>query len=135
MRAIALGFDLQENFFYNKIDAQDHNMRLLHYPAIKTDLLRKDGQARAGAHTDYGEPVCVRCLSVERSEAVVHRYFDFTFPGLCKCQVRQNGPTVTHAPLQVGGLQVQNPITKQFAPAPPIVSAFLPSSFLRESAR
>ena len=56
MRAIALGLDLQENFFQDKIDAQDHNMRLLNYPAIKTDLLRKDGQARAGAHTDYGEP-------------------------------------------------------------------------------
>jgi len=56
MRAIALGLDLQENFFQDKIDAQDHNLRLLHYPTIKTDLLRKDGQARAGAHTDYGEP-------------------------------------------------------------------------------
>jgi len=55
MRAIALGFDLQENFFQDKIDAQDHNLRLLNYPAIKTDLLRNGGQTRAGAHTDYGE--------------------------------------------------------------------------------
>jgi isopenicillin N synthase-like dioxygenase len=57
MRAIALGLDLQENFFQDKINAQDHNLRLLNYPPITTDLLRKDGQARAGAHTDYGEPV------------------------------------------------------------------------------
>lgn len=56
MRAIALGLDFQENFFQDKINAQDHNMRLLNYPSITTDLLRKDGQARAGAHTDYGEP-------------------------------------------------------------------------------
>ena len=55
MRAIALGFDLQENFFQNKINAQDHNLRLLSYPPITTNLLREDGQARAGAHTDYGE--------------------------------------------------------------------------------
>lgn len=54
MRAIALGFDLQENFFQDKIDAQEHNLRLLHYPAIKTELIQKEGQARAGAHTDYG---------------------------------------------------------------------------------
>lgn len=68
MRAIALGFDLQENFFLNKIDAQDHNLRLLHYPTIKTDLLRKDGQTRAGAHTDYGELASIRCLGEERSK-------------------------------------------------------------------
>jgi isopenicillin N synthase-like dioxygenase len=55
MRAIALGLDLQENFFQDKINAQEHNLRLLNYPAIKSDILREDGQARAGAHTDYGE--------------------------------------------------------------------------------
>ena len=56
MRAIALGLGLQENYFQDKVDAQEHNLRLLNYPAIKAGLLRKDGQARAGAHTDYGEP-------------------------------------------------------------------------------
>lgn len=60
MRALALGLDMQENFFQDKINAQDHNLRLLSYPAIKTDLIRKDGQARAGAHTDYGERVASR---------------------------------------------------------------------------
>jgi len=65
MRAIALGLDLQENFFQDKISAQDHNLRLLNYPAIKSDILRGDGQSRAGAHTDYGEPITqVCCLSV-----------------------------------------------------------------------
>lgn len=66
MRAIALGFDLQENFFQDKIDSQDHNLRLLNYPAIKTELIKKDGQARAGAHTDYGEAtICVCSLREE----------------------------------------------------------------------
>jgi len=83
MRAIALGLDLQENFFQDKINAQEHNLRLLNYPAIKTDLLREDGQARAGAHTDYGT------LTLLFQDSV-------------------------------GGLQVQNPTTKQFMPAPPI---------------
>jgi len=83
MRAVALGLDLQENFFQDKIDAQDHNLRLLNYPGIKTEVLRKDGQARAGAHTDYGTLTLL---------------FQDT----------------------VGGLQVQNPTTKQFASAPPI---------------
>ena len=55
MRAIALGLDLQENFFQDKINAQDHNLRILHYLAIKTNVLHNDGQARAGAHTDYGK--------------------------------------------------------------------------------
>lgn len=83
MRAVALGLDLQENFFQDKINAQDHNLRLLNYPAIETDLLHMDGQARAGAHTDYGT------LTLLFQDSI-------------------------------GGLQVQNPTTKQFAPAPPI---------------
>ncbi|THV08323.1 Clavaminate synthase-like protein [Dendrothele bispora CBS 962.96] len=54
MRSIALGLDLQEDFFDKKIDKQCHNLRLLSYPPMKTSLLREDGQARAGAHSDYG---------------------------------------------------------------------------------
>ncbi|KAI0921879.1 hypothetical protein AcW1_004263 [Taiwanofungus camphoratus] len=54
MRAIAIGLDLDEMFFENKIHEQYHNLRLLSYPPIKTQLLQKEGQARAGAHSDYG---------------------------------------------------------------------------------
>ncbi|KAG6821525.1 hypothetical protein H0H93_000034 [Arthromyces matolae] len=54
MRSIALGLDLPENFFDNKINEQCHNLRLLSYPPIKTSLLEGEGQARAGAHSDYG---------------------------------------------------------------------------------
>ncbi|KAF8913765.1 Clavaminate synthase-like protein [Gymnopilus junonius] len=54
MRSIALGLDLQEHFFDHKIDEKCHNLRLLSYPAMKSSLLKDDGQARAGAHSDYG---------------------------------------------------------------------------------
>ncbi|KAI0375814.1 Clavaminate synthase-like protein [Pilatotrama ljubarskyi] len=54
MRSIALGLKLEETFFDDKIDEQYHNLRLLSYPPIKTQLLKGDGQARAGAHSDYG---------------------------------------------------------------------------------
>ncbi|PIL37313.1 hypothetical protein GSI_01006 [Ganoderma sinense ZZ0214-1] len=54
MRSIALGLRLEESFFDGKIHEQYHNLRLLSYPPIKTELLRGDGQARAGAHSDYG---------------------------------------------------------------------------------
>jgi isopenicillin N synthase-like dioxygenase len=51
MRSIALGLDLGEQFFDDKINEQCHNLRLLSYPPIKSSLLEKDGQARAGAHS------------------------------------------------------------------------------------
>ncbi|TDL29219.1 Clavaminate synthase-like protein [Rickenella mellea] len=54
MRSVALGLDLQETFFDNKINEQSHNLRLLSYPPIKSEILRQEGQARAGAHSDYG---------------------------------------------------------------------------------
>ncbi|KAH0839850.1 hypothetical protein J3R83DRAFT_800 [Lanmaoa asiatica] len=54
MRSIALGLDLHESFFDQKIDQQYHNLRLLSYPSIRTRLLSQGGQARAGAHSDYG---------------------------------------------------------------------------------
>ena len=50
MRAIALGLDLDEMFFEDKINEQRHNLRLLSYPPIKTSLL-KEGQTRAAAHS------------------------------------------------------------------------------------
>lgn len=83
MRAIALGLNLNERFFDDKIDEQYHNLRLLSYPPIKTSLLTQEGTARAGAHSDYGT------LTLLFQDSV-------------------------------GGLEVQNPKTGQFQPAPPI---------------
>jgi len=54
MRSIALGLDLEETYFDHKINEQFHNLRLLSYPSIDTRLLKSEGQARAGAHSDYG---------------------------------------------------------------------------------
>ncbi|PCH41193.1 Clavaminate synthase-like protein [Wolfiporia cocos MD-104 SS10] len=54
MRAIAIGLDLDELFFEDKIHEQYHNLRLLNYPPIRRQLLQQEGQARAGAHSDYG---------------------------------------------------------------------------------
>ncbi|KAJ7752761.1 Clavaminate synthase-like protein [Mycena maculata] len=54
MRAIATGLELEEGFFDQRIQEQCHNLRLLSYPPIKRALLDGEGQARAGAHSDYG---------------------------------------------------------------------------------
>lgn len=51
MRSVALGLDLHESFFDQKIDQQYHNLRLLSYPPMRTKLLSQEGQARAGAHS------------------------------------------------------------------------------------
>jgi len=51
MRSIALGLGLKEHFFDNLIDEKCHNLRLLSYPAVKSDVLKNEGQARAGAHS------------------------------------------------------------------------------------
>ncbi|TFK24074.1 Clavaminate synthase-like protein [Coprinopsis marcescibilis] len=54
MRSIALGLKLEPSFFDEKINEQCHNLRLLSYPPVSRSLLKNDGQARAGAHSDYG---------------------------------------------------------------------------------
>jgi len=54
MSAVALGLGLEEQYFSRKVDTQYHNLRLLHYPPIKASVLKQVGQARAGAHSDYG---------------------------------------------------------------------------------
>jgi isopenicillin N synthase-like dioxygenase len=51
MRAIAIGLDLDEMFFEDKVNEQYHNLRLLSYPAIKASLLKEGRRARVGAHS------------------------------------------------------------------------------------
>ncbi|KAF8529100.1 Clavaminate synthase-like protein [Hysterangium stoloniferum] len=83
MSSVAMGLGMQEDFFNTQVNEQYHNLRLLSYPPIKSSLLKQEGQARAGAHSDYGS-------------------LTFVFQD------------------SVGGLEVQNPHTKQFHPATPI---------------
>lgn len=62
MRSIAVGLDLDEMFFEDKINEQSHNLRLLSYPPIKRALLESDGQARAGAHSGLLSIFCHKPL-------------------------------------------------------------------------
>jgi len=54
LRAIALGLGLNENYFDPLADGKYHTMRLLNYPPVSRELLAREGQARLGAHSDYG---------------------------------------------------------------------------------
>lgn len=55
MRAIAVGIGLDEGYFDGFVDDGDNTLRLLHYPAVKSEVFRVNpGQVRAGAHSDYG---------------------------------------------------------------------------------
>ncbi|GJJ07522.1 hypothetical protein Clacol_001724 [Clathrus columnatus] len=83
LSSVALGLGLEERFFDSYINEQYHNLRLLSYPSVKSSILKQEGQARAGAHSDYGT-------------------LTFVFQD------------------SVGGLEVQNPHTKEFHPATPI---------------
>ena len=52
MRITALGLDLGEHFFDDKIDRHITAMRLNFYPDVNE--LSRAGQLRSGEHTDYG---------------------------------------------------------------------------------
>lgn len=56
MRAIAVGMGLRdERYFDAFIGDGENTLRLLHYPAVKSEVFRiNPGQVRAGAHSDYG---------------------------------------------------------------------------------
>lgn len=55
MRAIAVGMGLAETYFDPFVDVGDNTLRLLHYPAVKSEVFKiNPGQVRAGAHSDYG---------------------------------------------------------------------------------
>lgn len=51
-QALALALQLPESFFLDNHNAQNHTLRLLHYPPINQSP--KLGQIRAGEHSDYG---------------------------------------------------------------------------------
>jgi isopenicillin N synthase-like dioxygenase len=80
MRSIALGLDLKESFFDDKIHHQCHNLRLLSYPPVKQDVLQAGGTSRAGAHSDYGtltllfqDQVNICYLFIDQCNSVSHQ--------------------------------------------------------------
>jgi isopenicillin N synthase-like dioxygenase len=52
MRLFALGLELPEDYFDDKVNRHITNLSVLHYPALSEPPLA--GQLRAGAHSDYG---------------------------------------------------------------------------------
>ncbi|KAM0562245.1 hypothetical protein ACHAPJ_002691 [Fusarium lateritium] len=55
MKAIAVGMGLDDGFFDSFVDVGDNTLRLLHYPAVQSDVFKTNpGTVRAGAHSDYG---------------------------------------------------------------------------------
>ncbi|KAI5476186.1 oxidoreductase,Oxoglutarate/iron-dependent oxygenase family [Pseudohyphozyma bogoriensis] len=53
MAAIAVGFDLETEYFFPMVEEQSHNLRLLNYPAVPNTSVGEGGN-RAGAHSDFG---------------------------------------------------------------------------------
>ncbi|KAJ6517044.1 Clavaminate synthase-like protein [Mycena vulgaris] len=54
MRALAVGFDLPEEYFLKVHTAPDNLLRLLHYPSVPVEALHTDKIARIGEHSDFG---------------------------------------------------------------------------------
>ncbi|USW50428.1 Putative oxoglutarate/iron-dependent dioxygenase, non-hem dioxygenase domain-containing protein [Septoria linicola] len=60
MRAIAVGLDIEQDWFDSYTDGGDNTLRLLHYPAVKSEVFKDNkNTVRAGAHTDYGSITCL----------------------------------------------------------------------------
>lgn len=54
LRAIALGMNLDEEFFLPYHDESDNQLRLLHYPPTDEASLKSGKAERIAAHTDFG---------------------------------------------------------------------------------
>ena len=81
MRSIAIGLDLGEHFFDEKINEKCHTLRLLSYPPIKTTLLN-DGQTRAGAHSGSSCLLFICRTHFERPNFRLW-HINTPVPGLC----------------------------------------------------
>jgi isopenicillin N synthase-like dioxygenase len=62
MQLFALGLDLEEDFFEDKIDRHISRLRVRNYPA--PEQLPKPGQLRVGPHADYGSLTILRTEDV-----------------------------------------------------------------------
>lgn len=123
MRSIALGLNLGERFFDDKINEQCHNLRLLSYPPVKRTVLEGEGQARAGAHSgSWTVKLLFSCSLTSRLNRLWDT--DLVVPRLSTsfwAKYHHMHPAQFNFSAQVGGLEVQNPHTGQYVPATPIV--------------
>ncbi|KAF8325171.1 Clavaminate synthase-like protein [Cantharellus anzutake] len=100
MRAIALGLGMDESYFDSVVNEAWHTLRLLNYPPVERRLLEGEGQTRAGAHSGKA-----------------HHSNDLYF---------QSRPPIDYGSItllfqdDIGGLEIQNPYTFEYVPAPPI---------------
>jgi len=53
LRALALGFGLEEEWFLSYHGAANNQLRLLHYPSISPEILETNKLNRLSAHTDF----------------------------------------------------------------------------------
>ncbi|KAJ5726009.1 leucoanthocyanidin dioxygenase [Penicillium malachiteum] len=54
LRALALGLQLDAHTFDSLVDGNDHELRLLHYPAVPKKELMNGQKTRIAPHTDFG---------------------------------------------------------------------------------
>ncbi|KAJ5727381.1 gibberellin 20-oxidase [Penicillium malachiteum] len=54
LRTIAIGMGLEETFFLDYHRNKTNQCRLLHYPAVEEELLRRGEAERVAAHSDFG---------------------------------------------------------------------------------
>jgi len=53
MSALAVGLDLPANYFDEYHQKPDNQLRLLHYPSVPTESLKKEEVTRIDAHSDF----------------------------------------------------------------------------------
>lgn len=120
MRSIALGLDLGESYFDDKVSDQCHNLRLLSYPPVTRSVLEKEGQARAGAHSGMHPPHTA--YSLFSLGNLDYGTVTLLFQDSVSRPIHGKNHPYMYL-LQVGGLEVQNPHNQVFHAAPPIVRA------------
>ena len=110
--------DMDERYFDPLSDQAWHTLRLLNYPPVAKQLLAREGQARAGAHTGATAPdrMCGKSLNTMAD------YGSLTFVFQDDVSFTVSLIPYLNFVVQVGGLQVQNPHTQNYIPAIPIVS-------------
>ncbi|KAJ6521801.1 hypothetical protein DFH09DRAFT_1372887 [Mycena vulgaris] len=108
MRALAVGFDLPEDYFLKVHTAPDNLLRLLHYPSVPVEALHTDRIARIGEHSDFGSITLLLQDDVGGVEVE-----DLRVPGSFR-----PGPSVPGALIVNAGAFMMRSRSSAFAPPP-----------------